>query len=243
MSRAPPSSAERSRRLFSRFPEADGVAEQRLLGVETRILVGVDDVGPVELVELITEQVDLAGAHALVAPECGQFGVDLGQSGPRRAQRFEVDTTEPVEGGPLRRRRQQALVGMLAVEVDQTAGRLGERRHRRQAPVHVGARAPVARDHPAEHQLPTVGGDEPTVDSRLVGAVAHHRRVASTADEEFDGFDEHRLARPGLAGDHRQAVAEDHLDTLDDAEVLDVQFGQHPTIQHSMQLALGMVSS
>ena len=224
---------ERRHGLLARLAEADRIAEQRLLGVEPSVLVGVDDVGPVEFVELVAQQVDLPRPHALVAAERGQFGVDLGEPGARGTQRFEVDPAEPVECGPLRRGRQQALVGVLAVEVDQARRRLGERRDRREPAVHVGARPPVAGDDPAEHQLVAGGGDEPTVDARFVGPVAHHGRVGPPADEQFDRLDEHRLARPGLAGHHGQPVAEDQLEPLDHAEVLDVQLSQHSTAKHS----------
>ena len=219
--------------LLPRLAESDRIAEQRLLGVEPRVFVGVGDVGPVELVELVAQQVDLPRPHALVAAQRGEFGVDLGESGARGTQRFEVDPSEPVECGPLRRGRQQALVCVLAVEVDQARRHLGQRRDRREPAVHVGARPPVAGDHPAEHQLVTGRGDEPTVDARFVGAVTHHGRVGSSADEQFDRLDEHRLAGPGLAGHHGQPVAEDQLEPLDHAEVLDVQLSQHSTAKHS----------
>ena len=130
-SRAPPSSAQRGDGLLSaRLAVSDGIAEQRLLGVEPRVLVGIGDIGPVELVELVAQQVDLPRPHPLVAAERGQLGVDLGEARPRRTQRFEVDVAEPVECGALGGGRQQALVGVLTVEVDEPGGRVGQRRHR-----------------------------------------------------------------------------------------------------------------
>ncbi len=72
--------------------------------------------------------------------------------------------------------------------------------------------------------------------ARFVGAVAHHGGVGSPTDEQFDRLDEHGLARPRLAGDHRQPVAEDHLDPFDHAEVLDVQLSQHVVVQLSMRV-------
>ena len=86
---------------------------------------------------MVSEQVDLPCPHTFVAAERGEFGVDLGEPGPRRTERLEVDLTESVERGPLGRRGQQALVGVLTVEVDQAVGRLGERRHRGEATVQV----------------------------------------------------------------------------------------------------------
>jgi hypothetical protein len=67
--------------------------------------------------------------------------------------------------------------------------------------------------------------------------VAHHRGVGPTTDEQLDRLDQHRLAGPGLTGDRRQSGAERQLDTLDHAEVLDVQFGQHGAIPDAQRSA------
>ena len=95
--------------------------------LEHGVLVGVVERGGVELGDLEAEQVDLAGAGPLVAAERGQLGVELGQPGPRGAQRGEVDAAEGSSAAPLRRPASRALVGVLAVQVDEPVRRLGER--------------------------------------------------------------------------------------------------------------------
>ena len=130
-----------------------GVGERVLLHLQRGVLVRVVDGGGVELGDLEPGEVELAGAGPLVAAERGQLGVELGQPGARRAQRGEVDAGEGVERPPLRRRRQQLLVGVLAVQVDQLACGIGERRDRGRTPVDVGARPAGRRHDPGEHDL------------------------------------------------------------------------------------------
>ena len=83
---------------------------------------------------------------ALVTAESRQLGVELGDPGPCLAQPSQVDPAKGVEGDALAERRQQALVGMLAVEVDEVDRCLGECRSRGRTAVDVRAR-------------PTVGGN------------------------------------------------------------------------------------
>ena len=117
-------------------------------------------------------------------------------------------------------------MGVLAVQVDQLACGIGETRHRGRTPVDVGARPATRRHDPGEHDLATAV-DEASVDPRLVGPVAHDGGLGATADHELERLDEHRLAGAGLPGDRGQSRAEHQLDPLDDAEVLDVQLGEH----------------
>ena len=120
-----------------------------------------------------------------------------------RAQRREVDAGELVERGPLGGDRQQALVGVLAVQVDHVAGQLGQVGHRGRPAVDVGPRPAVGGDHPRQHDLVGAVGvdDEAPVDaglgSRPVRTIAG---VGAAADQQVDRLDEHRLAGAGLAG-------------------------------------------
>ncbi len=118
-------------------------------------------------------------------------------------------------------------MGMLAVQVDDVRRRLGQRRHRGETTVEVGPRPPVGGDDPREHDLFSVDRDETPVDPGFGSPVAHHRGIGPSTDEQLDRLDQHRLARPGLAGDCRETRAEHDLDALDHTEVLDVEFRQH----------------
>ncbi len=64
--------------------------------------------------------------------------------------------------------------------------------------------------------------DESALDPGFRRAVPDHRGIGSTADEEFDRLDEHRLARTRLTGQRGEARLEHQVELLDDPEVLDV---------------------
>ena len=59
----------------------DRVGEQRLLGLERDVFVGVVEPGGVDLVDLVAEQVDLARPGPGVATERGELGVELADRG------------------------------------------------------------------------------------------------------------------------------------------------------------------
>ncbi len=182
------------------------VGECVFLSAEPLVLVGIDDRRAGELADLEAQQIDLAGPRALVASERRERGIDLGESGTCGAQRFEVGGAETVECIALRGRREQALVGVLAVEVDGPRPQLGQRRRRRQATVDVGPRSTVGRDHP-RHDVLVVADHEPAFDPCLGRARADDRRIGATADQQVDRLDQHRLAGTGLAGERGQTRA------------------------------------
>ena len=120
-------------------------------------------------------------------------------------------------------------MGVLAVQVDELGRRLGERRRRCRTAVDVGARPAIGGNHTTQHHLAAfaVVTDETGVDARFNGTGSDDDRIGPCADDEFEGLDEHRLARSGFAGDRRQAVADDEIDGSDDPEALDVQLSEH----------------
>ena len=121
-------------------------------------------------------------------------------------------------------------MGVLAVEIDRRPGQFGQRGDRGGATVDIRARAAVGRNHPGQHVFAhtvTVGHLDPAVDAGLRGTNAHHRRVGTTADQQLDGFDEHGLARTGLAGECGDTATQNQRGPVDDPQVLDVQFGEH----------------
>ena len=106
---------------------------------------------------------------------------------------------EAVERAALDGRCEQRLVVVLTVQVDEARAELGELSDGREPAVDVGARPPVARHdtRPARPRRRRV--DEPAFDARLVGTVAHERRVGPSAEQQVERLDEQRLARAGLA--------------------------------------------
>ena len=197
-----------------------------LATLELLVLVGTGDGRRIELVELEAQQVDLAGPGANVAAERGERGVDLGESRPRGAQRLEIDLGEAVERGALGAHAEEALVGVLTVDVDEPHPVLGQGRHRGEATVDVGTRPAVDRDHAGEHDLVVAVG-EASLDARLGRAGPDHGRVGSAAHEQADRLDEHGLAGAGLTGEHGEARTDDEVERGDHPEVFDVELDQH----------------
>jgi hypothetical protein len=117
-------------------------------------------------------------------------------------------------------------VGVLAMEVDQRAGQVGQVARRQEAPVPVGPGAPRARDDARQHQL-VVADHEPTLDGGLRRPGTHDGRVGAIAGEEPDGADDHGLARAGLAGERGHARIEDQREAIDDPEIADDELSEH----------------
>ena len=188
----------------SRLPVPERVGQRVLLGGQPGLLLGIVDAGGVQLGHLVAQEVGLAGPRALVAPERSQLGVQLGHTTARRPQRTQVDVPEAVERSPLSARREQGLVVVLAVQLDEAGGGGGERGRRRRPPVDVSAGATVGRDDAGQHDL-VVAGHEATVDAGLGRAGSHDRGVGAATDEQLERLDQHRLAGPGLARDRGRA--------------------------------------
>ncbi len=210
-----------------------GVAQRVLFAFECLVLVGVRQRGELELVHLEAVQVDLAGPGARVSPELGPLRVDVGDRSTRIVQRSEVDARERIEDLALDARRQQRLVGVLAVQVHQAPAPLGKLAGGGRASVHVGARSTRSGDHPRQDHLAGVIGPlalgevEPAVDPRLGRARSHHRRVGTPSHEQFDRIHEHRLAGARLTGERGHPGTEDEPRLGYDAQVAHHEFGQH----------------
>ncbi len=93
------------------------VGQRLLQRGQSVVLVGVLQLSGLQLGELEAQQVDLAQAGATVAAERGERRIDLGEAGTRSAHGGEIDIGGSVERVTLGRCGEQALVGVLAVEV------------------------------------------------------------------------------------------------------------------------------
>ena len=100
-------------------------------------------------------------------------------------------------------RRQQALVGVLPVQVDQHPAVLASSATVARRPFDVGPRPTLGRDDAAQDEL-VLAVDEAALDDGLGRAGAHERRVGPPAHQQLDGLDEERLAGAGLAGQRGQ---------------------------------------
>ena len=123
----------------------------------------------------------------------------------------------------MRRRIEQHLVLVLAVEIDEVGGQLAQRRARHQRAVDEGAAAALGRDLAPDDQFAAVGVFEDRLDRRLLLPGPDEIRRRAAADEQPDGSDQDRLARAGLAGEHVEARIELDLEAIDDGEIADAR--------------------
>ncbi len=160
---------------------------------------------------------------------------------PRRTQRCErrlrLRPGEAVEQRALLDGCEQRLVRVLTVQVDEPPSALRKLRHRREPAVDVAAGPSVGGHDPREHDL-VVAVVESAFDTRLGRTFANQLRIGSPATEEIQRVDDQRLARAGLAGDHRQARAEGHLELGNDSQILDAQLGKHRLAVRKRELGL-----
>ena len=207
-------------------PMLNGARQRVFEHFERLVLVRILECRCVELGELETRQVELTRPGAIVTAESRQLGIELGNPRPCLAQPSQVDPTKGVEGDALAERRQQPLVGVLAVQIDEVDRCLGECRSRCRTAVDVGAGPTVGGNDATEHDLAVVA-HEPRVDARFGGTRPDDDRVRPPTDDQVEGLDKHRLAGAGFAADRCQPIGDDEVNRLDDPEVLDVQLAEH----------------
>ncbi len=221
---------ERALRVGERLAVGVGVGEQALLPFEPSLLVVAFERRGLDLAELVPQEVGFPGERAFVAAEPGEFVFDppdLGAGIPEVLPWSPCRVTgERVEQCALFGRVDQRLVRVLPVQIGDLPSVFGQFTDGREPAVHVRAAPPVARHDPREHDL-VIAVDEPALDPRFGGTVAHEGGVGAASEEQHERIDQQRLARPGFTGDggHPRTEADHHLG--DDAQVLDPQFAQH----------------
>jgi hypothetical protein len=132
----------------------------------------------------------------------------------------------------------------LAAHRDQPLGGSRDVLARCAPPPRIGARAPVRKDPPREHEPVLAVGPqlgqrsqglvvdavELGLDVRLVDREADLGRVAARAELEPARVRQARLARSGLTGDRVQAGIELELGLVDEHEVRDSESAEHDPI-------------
>ena len=121
---------------------------------------------------------------------------------------------------------------VLPVDLHQLLGGLGQRAHRRHAPVDPGPRTAFGRHGARDDHLPLAFGlvhHEACLDQCLRGAGPDDARTGPPAEHELERLDDQRLAGARLAGQDRHALPEGERKVLDDAEIAHPQLGQHAT--------------
>jgi hypothetical protein len=190
-----------------------------------------------DLAELKLEQVELALARARQLAEPRELAASLADRSPGRgagrATRRLLDAAGAVEDVELCRGEHQLAVLVLAVERQQFAGQLAQLANRDRAPADVGAGATVAADAACQHQftgvrrkvlaVQAVGKLEDPFDVGLSAAGADDSGLGAAAEQQIEGVREHRLARPGLAGQDVEPGRQLESRVLDQQQVLNRQ--------------------
>ena len=125
---------------------------------------------------------------------------------------------------------EQALVLMLAAQVDRRADARREFADRGHGTVNLHAAAP-GHLHATTHDTP-VGIAVPEVEATLhrerIGTLAHRARIRALAHQELDGREQSGLARAGLAGEHRETGGGRRDGRLaDEGDILDAKLVDH----------------
>ena len=151
---APSSASSAARAASAASWWASGVGQRVLLGGQVLVLVGVGRGRPPSSSSTWKRSRSISRARARSSPpSAASSPVDLGQlaraacSGPRSMPPKRSSASRCTAG------RQQRLVGVLAVQVDQRPPQLGQGGRGGQAPVDVGPRPALRRHDPAQHDL------------------------------------------------------------------------------------------
>ncbi len=135
---------------------------------------------------------------------------------------MQVDLGEGVETSALGGRRQQRLVAVLPVQVDECARRLVERRQRRHTTVYVGPRPTRHRDGSGKNQVVAVvasfRADESTFDDGFGGTRPDQDGIGPTPQQKLDGFDDEGFSSPSFSGQSDHPGPEHQTQISDNSE-------------------------
>ena len=150
-----------------------------------------------------------------------------------------------VQQGQLAGAREQGLVFVLAVDLHQLPGQLGQLGQGGRATIDPGARTAIGADHPPQLALAILvqvvvtqprhrgrGGGQVEVGRQFgpFAAMADHAAVGAQPGQEAQCVHQQRLAGAGLAGNDGHARAELQFGGADDGEILQGQVGEHGRI-------------
>jgi hypothetical protein len=238
---------------LQRLPGRQGRGAQRLgvgqpLGLGGQVGQLTDaDLGGVDLLELVAQQLGLAfavpGAGLQVvqlADDCAQAPPGRGELGAQCQGRLAGEAVEQVQLHPG---AEQLLELVLAVDLDQRADHVGDGLHGGHAPLELRAAAPLDQHLAGDDHLAVlgfdagggqrlggllaVGGVQPAFDQRAGTAGPDRAQVGALPQQQPERVDHHGLARAGLAGEHVQAGGDLEPGVVDDAKVTDAQLAQH----------------
>ena len=212
---------ERVDQLLTALQQRGGMRKATMVVDEARIRLA----GKGMFLQFLMLETQVVEAVRIAFFGAGQFGdaaVEIGDAA--RGAGHALDAVrmlgEGVEQGELVLARQQGLMLVLTMDLDQEAGGFAQHRQRHRTVVEPGARAAVAAHDAAQAQLflviqfllaqPGAGlgqGAQVEFGRHLgaFGAMADHPGIAATAGQQHQGIDQQRLAGTGLAGKDSQS--------------------------------------
>jgi hypothetical protein len=203
------------------------------------------DLGGVDLLELVAEQVDLA----LALPGPGGQVVELAGDGPQAPPAGgeggpEAEhglAGEAVEQVALDRGAEQVLELVLAVDLDQRPDDVGDGGDGGHAALELGPAAALDQDLAGDHDLTVLVGDpgglqggrdlvvvagaQAAFDQRGGPAGPDRAGVGPPPKQQGEGVDDHGLTGTGLAGEHVEARRDLEVGIIDHPEVADAKLG------------------
>ena len=214
-------------------------------GPELRLELGVladARSGGSNLIGLVAKQLDAARELVRIGQELGG-GSDAGAPGSVRLGDVRNElamATEAVHQAQLTRWLEEPLLLVLAVDLRETSAKPSQPADGHRPVVGPHERAPVGPDLAPHDERPVPRGHHlghrivvrgsRSVEDRLhasgIGPGADLVGRGAGAERERERVDDQRLARPGLAGQHREAGSERQADRLDHGEVLDGQLAE-----------------
>jgi hypothetical protein len=203
------------------------IGQPLLLGGQPAVLVGVTQIGGVELTHLVREDVQLPGTLELVTAEGSELTGEGRKPATERVHPVGVDGAEAVECPSLGAGMRQLLVVTLTVDVDEHCSRLEERSDRSHLAVDPAPRPPGDGDGAGDHGLGPRLVEETGLHQGLVGSGPNQRGIGPLSEHELEGFDQQGLSGPRLSGERGHPRLELDRQVFDDPEVADAELGQH----------------
>ena len=183
--------------------------------------------GGVDLGRLVLGQLEPANELAGLEGELLQGGLIRPPGFDREADgsALRLEATVGIEQVPLAALVEELLLVVLAVDLDERPGDLGQAGRGDRLVVETGAGAAIDVDLAAADQVPA-GPFHPGGDPGRLGAVPDEAAVGPRTEGQAEGVDQQALAGPGLAGDHVEAGAEGQVEPVDQGQVRDGQLEQ-----------------
>ena len=176
---------------------------------------------------------------------------------PRNLRGFGFEPAKGVHQSAMRRGVDQRTLVMLTINLNQRHADGLERLHAHGLIVDQRARSPIGELHTPQNQFilgryviraqDRVCGMltwylEHGRDLPLLDPMAHQAGVAARTKRQREGIEQDRFPGAGLAGEHREAGCELHVEAIDQDDVADREAGKHGRVARDAPLPLAGVT-